>query len=57
VRTTCLSSRGSGRIRFARISVTVGDPIRLSPEELKAAQGKDGYAALSDRIMAAIHAL
>lgn len=49
--------RGSGRIRFARISVTVGDAIRLSPEELKAAQGKDGYQALSERIMAAIQAL
>jgi 1-acyl-sn-glycerol-3-phosphate acyltransferase len=49
--------RGSGRIRFARISVTVGDPIRLSPEEIKAAQGKEGYQALSERIMTAIQAL
>lgn len=46
--------RGSGKVRFARISVTVGDPIRLTPEELKAAHGKEGYRAISDRIMAAI---
>ncbi len=29
--------RGSGRIRFARITVHVGPPIILSPEELKSA--------------------
>lgn len=49
--------RGSGRIRFARISVTVGPPIRLSPEELKAAKGKDDYDRIAKRIMAAIEAL
>ena len=49
--------RGSARIHFARISVTVGDPIRLSAEELKASQSKEGYQALSERIMAAIEAL
>lgn len=46
--------RGSGRIRFARITVTVGKPIRLTEEELKAASGKQGYDDLSKRIMAAI---
>lgn len=46
--------RGSGRLRFARISVTVGDPIRLTPEDLAAAQGKEGYQTISNRIMAAI---
>jgi 1-acyl-sn-glycerol-3-phosphate acyltransferase len=49
--------RGSARIRFARISVTVGPPIRLSPEELKAAKGKDDYDRIAKRIMAAIEAL
>lgn len=46
--------RGSARLRFSRITVTVGPPIRLSKEDLKAATGKDGYAALADRIMNAI---
>jgi 1-acyl-sn-glycerol-3-phosphate acyltransferase len=46
--------RGSGRIRFARISVTVGKPIRLTPEEVKIASNKEGYDQLAKRIMAAI---
>jgi 1-acyl-sn-glycerol-3-phosphate acyltransferase len=49
--------RGSARIRFARITVSVGPPIRFTPEELKAASGKEGYEALTARIMAAISAL
>jgi 1-acyl-sn-glycerol-3-phosphate acyltransferase len=49
--------RGSGKVKFSRISVTVGDPIRLTPEEVKEAQGKAGYQALSQRIMEAIAAL
>ncbi len=49
--------RGSSRIRFARISVSVGPPIRLTPEELKAAKGKEDYDRLAKRIMAAIEAL
>lgn len=49
--------RGSGRLRFARISVTVGDPIRLTPEEIAAAQGKAGYQQIADRIKTAIEAL
>lgn len=49
--------RGSGRVKFSPVSVTVGDAIRLSPEEVKAAQSKDGYAALSKRIMEAVDAL
>ncbi len=46
--------RGSGKIRFARISVTVGKPIRLSPAEIKDASDKQGYDRLAKRIMAAI---
>lgn len=46
--------RGSARLRFSRITVTVGRPIRLTPEECKAASSKNGYAALANRIMAAI---
>ncbi|WAC18523.1 lysophospholipid acyltransferase family protein [Luteolibacter sp. SL250] len=46
--------RGSGRIRFARITVTIGKPIHLTPEELKAASGKQGYDDLAKRIMASI---
>ncbi len=49
--------RGSARIRFARITVSVGPPIRLTPEELKQATGKEGYERLTARIMAAIAAL
>ncbi len=49
--------RGSGKIRFERITVKVGDAIILSPEELKSYSGKEGYQALTDRIMDAIKAL
>lgn len=49
--------RGSGKIRFARITVTVGKPIRLSQEDLKAAKGKEDYQRIARRIMAAIEAL
>jgi 1-acyl-sn-glycerol-3-phosphate acyltransferase len=49
--------RGSGRIRFARITVSVGPPIRLTPEEIKAAKGKEDYERIARRIMAAIEAL
>jgi 1-acyl-sn-glycerol-3-phosphate acyltransferase len=49
--------RGSSRIRFARISVSVGPAIRLSAEELAAAKGKEDYDRLAKRIMAAIEAL
>jgi 1-acyl-sn-glycerol-3-phosphate acyltransferase len=46
--------RGSARIRFARIVVSIGPPIRLTPEEHRLATGKDGYERLAKRIMAAI---
>lgn len=46
--------RGSGRIRFARIEVHIGEPIVLDKSELKQFSGKDGYARMADRIMAAI---
>jgi 1-acyl-sn-glycerol-3-phosphate acyltransferase len=49
--------RGSGRIRFSRISVHVGPAIRLSPTELAAVNGKDDYDRIAKRIMAAIEAL
>lgn len=49
--------RGSAKIRFARITVAVGEPIRLTPAESKAAAGKDGYQQLAQRIMAAIASL
>lgn len=49
--------RGSGRIRFARITVYVGKPIYLTPEDLKAAKGKEDYDRIAKRIMAAIEAL
>ncbi|MGJ8642587.1 MAG: (d)CMP kinase [Luteolibacter sp.] len=49
--------RGSGKIRFARITVKVGPPIVLSKEEFKAYSGKEGYEALTNRIMDAIKAL
>ena len=46
--------RGSARLRFSRITVSIGPAIHLSEEDLKAATGKEGYAALANRIMAAI---
>jgi len=49
--------RGSGKISFARITVKVGKPILLTPDEFKALGNKEGYQALTDRIMAAIKAL
>jgi 1-acyl-sn-glycerol-3-phosphate acyltransferase len=49
--------RGSARVRFARITVTVGPAIRLTPAELKAASGKEGYEKVTQRIMDAIGAL
>ncbi len=49
--------RGSSRIRFARIIVSVGPPIRLTPEELAAANGKQDYERIAKRIMTAIAAL
>lgn len=49
--------RGSARIRFARITVNVGKPIRFTSEELKNASGKEGYERLTKRIMDAISAL
>ena len=49
--------RGSARIRFARITVSVGTPIRLTTEEQKAAGGKDDYERITEKIMAAIRAL
>lgn len=48
--------RGSAWIRLARISVHIGPPIRLSPEEL-AAKSKDDYDRIARRIMSAIAAL
>lgn len=49
--------RGSGKIRLARITVKVGKPIFISAEEMKSYSGKEGYQALTDRIMDAIKAL
>ncbi len=49
--------RGSGKVSLARITVKVGPPILLSPEEFKAYSNKEGYLALTERIMSAIKAL
>jgi 1-acyl-sn-glycerol-3-phosphate acyltransferase len=49
--------RGSSRIRFSRISVHIGPPIRLTPKELDQAKSKEGYDLIARRIMAAIAAL
>ena len=48
---------GSARIRFARITVRVGPPIHLTPEEIKAAKDKEDCERIARRIMAAIEAL
>jgi 1-acyl-sn-glycerol-3-phosphate acyltransferase len=49
--------RGSGKMSFARITVKVGKPIILSPEQFKAYSNKEGYEKLTARIMDAIKAL
>jgi len=49
--------RGSVFFRFARITVTVGPPIRLSPEEIRSARGKEDYERIAKRLMDAIEAL
>lgn len=49
--------RGSGRVRFSRISLHIGPPIRLTPEEIATSRGKEGYQRIADRIMDAIKAL
>lgn len=49
--------RGSARIRFARIIVSVGPAIHLTPEEQKATNGKDDYEKITAKIMSAIAAL
>lgn len=49
--------RGSGKIRFARITVSIGPAIYLTPEELKASPGKEGYERITAQIMAAIEGL
>ena len=46
--------RGSARLRRTRICITIGPPIRLTPDELQAAHGKDDYVRIAQRIMAAI---
>ncbi len=43
--------RGSGKIRFSRITVTIGPAIDFSGAEYS---GKDGYQKITDRIMQAI---
>jgi cytidylate kinase len=49
--------RGSGKMSFARITVKIGKPIILSPEEFQACANKAGYEKLTERIMDAIKAL
>ena len=49
--------RGSGKIRFARITVKVGKPILLSEEEFTSYSNRKGYEALTNRIMDSIKEL
>ncbi len=49
--------RGSGKFKFARITLVVGPPIILSPDELKSLSNKSGYEEITKRIMDAIKAL
>ena len=48
--------RGGGKLRLARITVVVGEPIRFTDADLEGV-GKDVYARLSKRVMDAIAAL
>ena len=49
--------RGSARIRFARITVSVGPAIHLTAEEQKTPNGKEDYERITEKIMNAISAL
>lgn len=50
--------RGSARIKFSRIRVSIGPAIHLSPQEISdASSSKQGYDQLAKRIMTAIAAL
>lgn len=50
--------RGSSRIKFSRIRVSIGPAIHLSPQEIHdASSSKQGYNQLAKRIMTAIAAL
>ena len=46
--------RGSGRIKFARITVTIGPVIDFAADDTKS---KDAYQKIADRIMSEISAL
>lgn len=47
---------GSNRLRFRPVTVSVGDPISLTPDELRA-RGKEAQQRLAGRVMDAIRAL
>lgn len=47
---------GSSRIKRHPITITVGDPISFTPQELNA-KGKDAYQYLADKMMNSIKAL
>lgn len=49
--------RGSAMMRLARITVVIGEAIRLTPEECRALSNKEGYEKVTQRIMNAIKAL
>ena len=49
--------RGSNRLHFARITISVGPAIILSKEELKSLSNKAGYETVTRRIMDSIKAL
>ena len=48
--------RGGGRLRFAPITVVIGEPIFFTAADLEP-EGKNLYARLSDRVMKAIAVL
>ncbi len=49
--------RGSSRVRFSQITVTVGEPIILTDRDLAGRDAKEMYEQVSLRIMDAIRAL
>lgn len=49
--------RGSAMMRLARITVVIGEAIRLTPEECRSLSNKEGYEEVTQRIMNAIKAL
>ncbi len=46
--------RGTKRLRFHPITVSIGKPLRFTDAQLKAMRGRDGHQKIADQIMEAV---